>query len=61
MNLPNNIPQHTQRANSYHSPDCVDPQNYPKCKAYVESVKVDLSTFSRLLADFNKQFGGGHE
>ncbi len=61
MNLQNNISHHAERANDYHSPDCVDPQNCPKCKAYVESVKVDLSTFSRLLADFNKQFGGGHE
>ena len=61
MNAEANITQHAQRANQHHSPNCVDPENCQKCKDYVESVKVDLSTFSRLLKDFDQQFGGGCE
>jgi ferredoxin len=57
----NIVPQQHESANIPHSADCVDPENCQQCKAYVESTKVDISTFSRLLSDFQRQFGGGRE
>lgn len=61
MNIQPNIPHNTDRTSNYHSSKCVDPINCPVCRTYVESVKIDLSTFSRLLKDFDQQFGGGRE
>ncbi|WP_174498888.1 hypothetical protein [Acinetobacter radioresistens] len=58
MNVKLNISHNTDRANSYHSSECVDPINCPKCKAYVESVRVTPGTVLAALARIR---GGRHE
>ncbi|TCM62337.1 hypothetical protein EC844_12565 [Acinetobacter calcoaceticus] len=61
MNANANITQHIVAANKYHSPECVDSNKCSMCRAYVKSVKVDLSAFATLLKQFDEQFGGGCE